>query len=301
MYTWNEDIEKIIKWIEANLIENMTLNEMSKQIGYSPFYLSNKFHEITGMTIKTYIAGRRLSEATIELKNTDTPIVDIALKYGYSSQQSFTRAFAYAYNCTPLSYRKNPMPIPLRVRKEVLFPEYYYEKEVRKMNKTILTEPNVRMEFIPAHKYIHIKDMNAQNYFSFWENKNCDNTMGLIESMSNIAHPVVNIHTAGWIWEDEKRGYTYGIGVDKDFGGKIPDGFEIKEYPGSYYLVFYHPTFDFLKNCDEVVEKVEKMAWNFNPEDMGVKWNENYCQDYQRLIPETIGYEVLRPVIKIKQ
>lgn len=298
MYTWNEDIDKIIKWIEDNLDKKINLKEMSKQIGYSPYYLSNKFHLIVGMTIKSYVSQRRLSRATIELRDHKTSIIDIALKYGYSSQQSFTRAFTTAYDYTPLTYRKNPKPIALRARKEVLFPEYYYEKEVREMSKTVLKEANVRVVFIPAHKYLYLEDKSVQDYFSFWHNKDCDQIMGIIESMNNIAHPIIGAHTAGWLWQDEKRGYTYGIGVDMSFNQDIPTGFNIIEYPDSYYLSFYHPPFDFLKDCDKVVENVEEMAWGFDPKTMGYDWNEKTCQDYQVLVPEVIGYEVLRPVIK---
>lgn len=67
---------------------------------------------------------------------------------------------------------------------------------------------------------------------------------------------------------------------------------------GSYYLVFYHPAFDFLQDCEKVLNRVENLAWNFDPSTMGFAWNETECQDYQRMIPETIGYEVLRPVRK---
>ena len=46
--------------------------------------------------------------------------------------------------------------------------------------------------------------------------------------------------------------------------------------------------------------KVEKLAWNYEPQAEGYEWNEDVCQDYQRHYPEVIGYEVLRPIHKIK-
>jgi len=299
MYEWHEAIQKMIDWIEQNLTENPSLMEMSKQIGYSPYYCSSQFHQIVGKTIKSYVAGRRLCQAAIEIRDTDERILDIAVKYGFSSQQALTRAFAYAYGCTPAAYRKNPLPILIATKKAILFPEYYYQKGESTMSKTILTEANVRVEYIPAHKYIAIWDGEVQSYFPFWENRNCDDTCGIIESMRNIMHPVVTCHTGGWFWKSGKRGYSYGVGVDVDYNGKIPEGFEVKEFPGSYYLVFYHPPFDFLKDCDEVINRVENMAWSFDPASKGFKWNEDVCQDYQRLLAETIGYEVLRPVTKL--
>ena len=92
MYEWNKAIQKMICWIEENLTENPSLQEMSRQVGYSPYYCSVKFHEVVGMTIRNYIAGRRLAQATLEIRDTDERILDIAVKYGYSSQEALTRA-----------------------------------------------------------------------------------------------------------------------------------------------------------------------------------------------------------------
>lgn len=299
MYEWNEAVQKILDWIEENITENPTLLELSKHVGYSPYYCSTQFHTIVGMTLKSYIAGRKLSHAAVKIRDTNQRILDIAIDYGFSSQEAFTRAFVKAYGCTPYVYRNNPRPILLSPKKSVLFPEYYNDIGELTMSETILTNPNIRMEFIPAHKYIGIWDEKATCYYEFWKTHSCDNVCGIIDSMSNVMHPIITCHTAGWHKEDGKEKYFYGLGVSIDYNGPIPEGFEIKEFPDSYYLVFFHPPFDFLKDCGEVMNRVENLAWNFDPTTKGYKWNEDVCQDYQRHYPEVIGYEVLRPVIKI--
>ena len=83
MYEWNEAIQKMIDWIEANITENPTLLQMSEQIGYSPYYCSVQFHKICGMTIKNYVSGRRIALAAGALRDTDERIIDIAVKYGF--------------------------------------------------------------------------------------------------------------------------------------------------------------------------------------------------------------------------
>jgi len=85
LHEWNEAIQKMIDWIEANITENPTLIEMSQQIGYSPYYCSVQFHKICGMTIKNYVSGRRLALVAVALRDTDERIIDIAVKYGFSS------------------------------------------------------------------------------------------------------------------------------------------------------------------------------------------------------------------------
>ena len=55
MYEWNKAIQKMICWIEENLTENPSLQEMSRQVGYSPYYCSVKFHEVVGIDRKSVV------------------------------------------------------------------------------------------------------------------------------------------------------------------------------------------------------------------------------------------------------
>lgn len=301
MYEWNEAIQKMIYWLEDNLTDNPSLLDMSKQIGYSPYYCSTKFHEIVGMTIKSYIAGRRLAKATLEIRDTNERILDIAIKYGYSSQEALTRAFVSAYGCTPAVYRRKPIPIALSNMQVVLFPEHYNKIGEETMNKTCLKNAEVRMEYLPAHKYIGIWSDEANGYGDFWSKHNCDEVCGIIESMRPLSDPVIGCHMAGWHYVNGVRKYFYGFGVPHNYDGEVPQGFTMKEFPASYYLVFFHPSFDYLKDNDEVMQQVEDLAWNYNIEaesfnNQKYLWNEDVCQDYQRHYPEVLGYEVLRPV-----
>ena len=300
MYEWNEAAQQMIDWLEEHLTgDGSLLLDMSKHIGYSPYYCSSKFHEIVGMTLRHYVAGRRLAKATLEIRDTRARILDIALKYGYSSQEALTRAFVKAYGCTPSAYRRKPRPVALSSVQAVLFPEHWKDRGEMDMSATILTQPHIRMEYIPAHRYVGIWDKEVQDYMSFWGRHDCDKVCGFIDSMSHVSHPVVTCHTAGWFYENGRRGYFYGLGVPLDFDGGIPEGFEIRTVPESYYLVFGHPPFDFLKDCAEVMKRVESLAWHFVPSSKGYAWNEERCPDYQRHYPEGIGYEVLRPVRKV--
>lgn len=299
MFEWNESIQQMIDWIEENLTEDdISLLKMSEQIGYSPYYCSTKFHEIVGVTLRTYVAGRRLARATLEIRDTDKRLLDIAVKYGYSSQEALTRAFVNSYGCTPAVYRRMPVPIVIPIKQVVFFPEHYRKGESGMADMTV-KEAGVRIEHIPEHKYIGIWDEEVADYGKMWEKYDCDKICGVIDSMSHVSHPIVTAHTAGWFWKNGKRCYFYGFGVSADYEGVVPEGFEIRSVPASDYLVFYHPPFDYLKDNAEVMGRVEELAWNFDPKTKGYEWNEEQCQDYQRHYPEVIGYEVLRPVRKL--
>ena len=112
-------VDNMVNWIEGNITNNPTLAEMSNHVGYSQFYCSNKFHEHIGITFKQYLSKRRLTLAAIDVKNTQDRLLDIALKYGFSCQESFTRAFVDA-GCTPNQYRKSLATIQLYARPNIL-------------------------------------------------------------------------------------------------------------------------------------------------------------------------------------
>lgn len=99
-------IRSMVRWIDNNITDDPTLQGMSNHVGYSPCYCSAKFHETLGVSFKQYLCQRRLSLAAAEVRETPAKLMEIAVKYGYLSQEAFTRAFADAYGCTPRAYRR---------------------------------------------------------------------------------------------------------------------------------------------------------------------------------------------------
>jgi AraC-like DNA-binding protein len=288
----------MIDWIDTHAVDNPSLYEISKRLGYSPYYCSAQFHRIAGMTVKSYMAGRRLCMATLAVRDTDDPIMGIALDFGFSSQTALTRAFKNAYGCTPAAYRKNPVPIPLSMKKIVITPSHHIEKGDLTMSNLVL--PSYRIEYIPPHQYLGVYRRSMTKNGELWPGHDCDLLTGMVCGFKNT-HPVITGHSAGWTWQNGKKSYFYGLGVETDYHGAIPEGFELRgEFPGSYYLVFSHPPFDYLSENGEVMKRVEELAWNFNPAAIGYEWNEEACQDYQRHYPEGLGYQILRPIKKIQ-
>ena len=127
-------IESMVDWVEENIMENPTLVDLSNYVGYSSFYCSAKFRENIGITFKQYIAKRKLSLAAIEVRDTQCRLLEIALKYGYSSHEAFTRAFADAFGCTPYQCRKQMHPLQLYMKPEV--------SHLLKMNDSVLEISN---------------------------------------------------------------------------------------------------------------------------------------------------------------
>lgn len=99
-------IETMINWVETNLKNEPTLEKMSDYVGYSSFYCSAKFHEVVGISFKEYVMRRKLTLAAKDLKETNLKIIDIAVKYGFSSNEAFSRAFYKKIGYTPSQFRK---------------------------------------------------------------------------------------------------------------------------------------------------------------------------------------------------
>ena len=100
-----EVIKKVVDYIERNLEEEINLDNISKNIGYSKFHLNRVFTEQTGITIYKYLQNRRLTIAAENLVKTDKSIIQIAYEAGYDTQQSFSFAFKQVYLYPPKTYR----------------------------------------------------------------------------------------------------------------------------------------------------------------------------------------------------
>ena len=196
MESWNVSIQKMVDWVEQNIENNPTLLGMSRETGYSPYYCSVLFHKVCGVTIKSYLAGRKLRYAALALRDTNDRIIDIALRYGFSSQEALTRAFVKAYGCTPYSYRTNPVPIRLSIKQVVLNPD---NNLFGGINMSTVKKPNIRFEYIPAHKYIGIWDIRAKSHGAFWQYHDCDEVCGIIDSMRHVSLEVVGLPPSGLV------------------------------------------------------------------------------------------------------
>lgn len=104
---WIEGIGDAIAYIEENLAQELTVEDIAKQAYVSTFYFQKGFAMLCGFTVGEYIRQRRLSLAGSEIISSDEKIIDIALKYGYDSPDSFTKAFTRFHGVTPSAVRKD--------------------------------------------------------------------------------------------------------------------------------------------------------------------------------------------------
>jgi len=99
-------ITKAIQFIQANPKENLSLQSIADNAGFSLTYFDAMFRQHTGYTPVEYARIYKLTRSALELRRTDKSVLDIALDFGYASPESFTRAFKNFYSITPSEYRE---------------------------------------------------------------------------------------------------------------------------------------------------------------------------------------------------
>jgi len=123
-----EIVKKVIDYIEQNIEKRISLDNISKTVGYSKYHLNRVFAEQTGITIYKYLQNRRLTIAAEKLVKTDKSITQIAYEAGYDTQQSFSFAFKQVYLYPPKAYRNMGIFLPKQNRISMYYscmPKYY--------------------------------------------------------------------------------------------------------------------------------------------------------------------------------
>ncbi|MGM1019027.1 MAG: AraC family transcriptional regulator [Bacillota bacterium] len=102
-----KSMNEAIKYIEENLTNDIDFKEVARLAYCSEFHFKRMFSFLAGATLSEYIRRRRLTLAAFELKDSNVKVIDIAIKYGYNSPDSFARAFQNLHGLTPSEARIN--------------------------------------------------------------------------------------------------------------------------------------------------------------------------------------------------
>lgn len=108
---WTDAIQSAISFIEQHITDDITAEDVANHVHISSFYFQKGFSMLCGYSVTEYIRNRRLALAGGALAATDMKIIDIAMKYGYDSPDSFTKAFTRFHGVSPAMVRKNDVTI----------------------------------------------------------------------------------------------------------------------------------------------------------------------------------------------
>ena len=101
MNGWAEGIQIALQYIEDNLTEDLQIEDIAAKAYVSSFHFQRIFSVLCGFTVGEYIRNRRLTLAAQELSADNAKVIDVAVKYGYDSPDSFARAFTRFHGISP--------------------------------------------------------------------------------------------------------------------------------------------------------------------------------------------------------
>ncbi|MGN0113846.1 MAG: effector binding domain-containing protein [Acutalibacteraceae bacterium] len=108
---WTNVIQSAVEYIEQHLADDISAEDVANFVHMSPFYFQKGFSMLCGYSVMEYIRNRRLALAGSELAASDVKVIDVALKYGYDSPDSFAKAFTRFHGISPSMVRKDDVTI----------------------------------------------------------------------------------------------------------------------------------------------------------------------------------------------
>lgn len=229
---WITGIQKALDYTEEHLTEEIDYEEVAKQAFSSVFHFQRMFGIICGFSLGDYIRMRRLSLAAEELYMTNDKVINVALKYGYDTPESFSRAFTRYHGITPTAARQGKT----------------IKSFSRLSVKLILSGGNTmdyRIEKKDAFQVICKKknvnkpqgDTATEDISKFWAECMQNGTMDAICKYAKFdsLHGILGICFSN---EMANSGFPYGIGAEYNGAELKDEGLDIIEIPEYTYAVF---------------------------------------------------------------
>lgn len=237
---WIRQLQDAVNFIEEHLLEKINYENVAKSVYMSSYSFHRTFSLMTGMTANEYIRSRRLSLAAQELRSTDISVLDAALKYGYETPESFSKAFSKFHGATPKQAKLkgtplrmfNPLVIKITMEGGTVMDYRIVETEKQRFVALVRSFPNEI-----------INDESDHSIPDFWEECHAKNLVEQIRSLRpegkrdlyGLCSPKV----------DENENFEYGIGVlldgdtaQFDEAELIARGYRIWEVGPAEYAVF---------------------------------------------------------------
>lgn len=98
--------QKLLQYINENIMQELSATKVAKAIGISPYYLSHVFSEELKTSFPTYVAQQRLSLACELLRSTQKSVTEVTYEAGFPNMRTFHRCFKKQFGCTPTEWRR---------------------------------------------------------------------------------------------------------------------------------------------------------------------------------------------------
>ncbi len=224
---WFKRMSYAVEYMEEHMEEPYDAAEVAKVAYSSAFHFQRMFHMLTGITVAEYVRKRKLTLAAQELAATKGKVLDIALKYGYDSPESFSKAFRRVHGINPSAAREQG--VKLKAHPRISF--QLSLKGDKDMDYKIIDKDAFKV----IGKSIRVSTKDGENYKripEFWQ-ENCEN--GFNERLEKFEGKLGKL---GICWNDySNEEFTYIIAIEKP---AVEVNESVQEYtiPASTWAVF---------------------------------------------------------------
>lgn len=282
-------------YIEAHIDAPITLRDLAKTAGYSPWHSARIFGEITGKTPFAYIRALRLSRAALLLRDGRERVSDVAFDFIFDSHEGFTRAFTRAFGMTPKFYSAKTPPIALFMPNDARGAyrwKYGGENGMEKKEKpeTVFVQVVERS----ARRAVVKRGVKAEDYFEFCEEAGCD-VWGVLCSVKEALYEPVGMWLPEKLIREGTSLYIQGVEVPLDYDKPLPEGYEIMELPPCKLMVFQGQPFrdeDFM----DAIGRMWELMKSYDPTLYGFEWADEDSPRIQLTPQGYRGYIEARPV-----
>lgn len=224
---WAKRLNKTIDYIEEHITEDIDYGKLAQIACCSTYHFQRMFTYVAGVSLAEYIRRRRMSLAAVDLQGSNEKIIDIGLKYGYSSPTAFSRAFQSVHGIAPSALRSEGVYVKS-------FPPITFKltvKGVEELNYRIETKEAFRIvgKSFPLNKDI------GQNFLEvpqMWHRAVLDGTIKkIISFMNSQPQGVLGVSACG---DNEEWRYYIAVSSSAD----IDSSLEEYRVPGCMWAVF---------------------------------------------------------------
>jgi AraC-like DNA-binding protein len=293
-------VQRMQNYIDKHIMEEITLNQLSKASGYSQWHSARIFKKLLGKTPFEYIRELRLSKAALMLRDEPIKVIDVAFDFVFNSHEGFTKAFSRQFGISPRKYIQNAPPIGLFIPYSIH--DYYLKLkrgdvivEEKKQKSTIFVQVVER----PERKVLLKRGIKAEEYFEYCEEVGCD-VWGVLTSVKEALYEPIGMWLPKHLIKEGTSKYVQGVELPLDFNKPVPEGYEVIELRPCKMMVFQGEPYDDDTFMDEITSMWEIID-NYNPEIYGFEWAEEAAPRFQLCPMGYRGYIEARPVKQINK
>ncbi len=283
-------------YIEENICEPITMNELARKSGYSQWHAARIFKEMTGETPFDYIRARRLTKAAERLHD-GAKVIDVAFDFVFGSHEGFTRAFSKQFGIAPKAYAQRRTPLPLFLPASAR--DYYLTKQRGEKTMENVSTVFVQVAERPERKLILKRGVKAAHYFEYCEEVGCE-VWEVLSGIRGALYEPIGMWFPQSMVKPGTSIYAQGVEVPMDFAGEVPKGYEVISLPACKMMVFQGAPYKDEQFEDAIGDLWEVMK-RYDPKLYGFEWADEDGPRFQLAPMGYRGYIEARPVRQIKQ